>query len=93
MRTLASCGLKDGDCGLTDKSAPGDWRLPTKAEWEATLARAGALGCTRDGSGEPPSLTDDAGFTCYGTGTGSSFTGVGLFLYWSSTGGEDARNA
>ena len=42
----AAAGLKDGDCGgLTDKSSPGDWRLPTKDEWSATIARAVALGC------------------------------------------------
>lgn len=32
----------DGAWGgeLTDGSRPGDWRLPTKGEWEATIARA-----------------------------------------------------
>ena len=27
--------LADGQCGLTDGSVAGDWRLPTKEEWEA----------------------------------------------------------
>jgi hypothetical protein len=31
----ASAGLAHGSCGLTDGSAAGDWRLPTKEEWEA----------------------------------------------------------
>ncbi len=26
--------LKNGDCGLTDKSQSGEWRLPTKYEWQ-----------------------------------------------------------
>ncbi len=29
--------LSDGQCGLTDNSLPGDWRLATRAEWEAIL--------------------------------------------------------
>jgi hypothetical protein len=28
----AAASLKDGDCNLTDKSTPGDWRLPTRDE-------------------------------------------------------------
>jgi len=81
----AAAGLKNGDCGLADKSSPGDWRLATKAEWEATIARAVALGCTLFGSGGPPSLTDDAGTACYGTGAGSSFASVASDVYWGST--------
>ena len=78
----AAAGLKAGDCRLTDGSSPGDWRLPTKAEWEATIARAVALGCT---FGHAPSLTNDAGTACYGDGTGSSRVGVASVGYWSST--------
>jgi hypothetical protein len=78
----AAAELKAGDCGLTDGSSPGDWRLPTKAEWEATIAKAVALGCTFD---KAPSLTNDAGTACYGDGTGSSSVGVGSVGYWSST--------
>jgi hypothetical protein len=69
----AAAGLKDGDCGLTDGSSPGDWRLPTKDEWSATMAHAVALGCT--GVASPP-LTNDAGTACFGNGSASSFTGV-----------------
>ena len=50
---------------LTDKSSPGDWRLPTMDEWNATIARALGLGCTWTGSVGPPSLTNDAGTACY----------------------------
>ena len=81
----AAAGLKDGACGLTDKSAAGDWRLPTKDEWSATFARAVALGCRLGGLGVPPSLTNDAGDACYGSGVGSSFAGVASDFYWSST--------
>ncbi len=79
--------LATGTCGLTDGSAPGDWRLPTKAEWAATIARAVALGCVV-GAGGPPSLTDDWGFACLGSGSGSSFVDVVGGLYWSSTADE-----
>jgi hypothetical protein len=81
----AAASLKAGDCGLTDGSSPGDWRLPTKAEWEATIAKGAALGCT---FGKAPSLTDDTGTACYGDGTGASPAGVASVGYWSSTLGE-----
>src|SRR5262249_27494854 len=42
---MAVAALKDGDCMLKDGSAPGDWRLPTNAEWEATMKDAKAKGC------------------------------------------------
>jgi len=79
-------GLKAGDCGLTDHSSAGDWRLPTKDEWSATVAQAVALGC----GGAPPTLTDDAGTGCMETGAGSSFTGAGRGHYWSSSTNEGA---
>ncbi len=34
--TVASLG--DGNCGLTDQSASGDWRLPTPEEWQWSSA-------------------------------------------------------
>jgi len=79
----AAAGLEDGECGLTDGSSPGDWRLPTKEEWETTLARAVELGC------ESPSLTDTPGTGCYSAGT-QPFTGVMTYSYSSST--SDAVN-
>lgn len=81
----AAAGLKDGDCSLTDGSSAGDWRLPTKDEWSATIARAVALGCTFPGT--HPSLTNDAGATCLSVGP-SSFAGVVSGNYWSSTANE-----
>jgi hypothetical protein len=74
----AAAGLEDGECGLTDGSSPGDWRLPTKEEWEATVERADALGCT------DPCLTNTPGDDCYSAGP-QPFTGVQSDWYWSST--------
>jgi hypothetical protein len=83
----AAAGLADGQCGLTDGSSAGDWRLPTKAEWEATIARAVALGCKSGGAGSPPSLTNDPGTGCLIPGP-TSFTGVQSNAYWSSSANE-----
>lgn len=80
----AAAGLKDGDCGLTDKSSPGDWRLPTKAEWEETVQHAVDYLSCKVGQSGGPSLTNDAGTACYAIGP-SSFAGVVSALYWSST--------
>jgi hypothetical protein len=74
----AAAGLKNGDCMLTDGSSPGDWRLPTQAEWEATMEKALALSCTG------PTLTNDAGTACITAGP-TSFAGVQADYYWSST--------
>src|SRR5687768_15234248 len=78
--------LTDGDCGLTDGSSAGNWRLPTKAEGQATIAHAVAvLGCTSNFSGVPPSLTNDLGTDCLAEGP-TSFTGViNHYIYWSSS--------
>jgi hypothetical protein len=56
----AAAGLKDGDCGLTDGSGAGDWRLPTADEANAAVATfagatPGALYWT--GTGDASSLT------------------------------------
>jgi Protein of unknown function (DUF1566) len=66
--------LQDGDCGLTDGSRPGDWRLPSKAEWVAMV----------DCSCGEVALGDDLGTACYAGGA-SSFRGVQPTDYWSST--------
>jgi hypothetical protein len=74
----AVAGLKNGDCMLTDGSAPGDWRLPTQQEWETTMEKALALGCSG------PTLTNDPGTGCITAGP-SSFTTVEADYYWSGT--------
>jgi Protein of unknown function (DUF1566) len=69
------------DCGLSDGSSPGEWRLPSKAEWQAMVADADGLGCD-------PTITNDAGDGCWDaacvTAGDCSFSGVASF-YWSAT--------
>jgi len=84
----AAAALEDGDCGLTDHSAPGDWRLPTSAEWTATAAKALELGCT-GGNRLNPTWTNDPGTECLVLGP-TSFVHVPLFGAWSSTTFEGA---
>jgi hypothetical protein len=45
LMNQAAANLKDGDCGPTDHSSPGDWRRPTKEKWSATIAMAVTLNC------------------------------------------------
>jgi hypothetical protein len=78
----AAAALENGQCGLTDHSKPGDWRLPSNAEWMAMVDAAKnhpLLHCTN------PALTDDSGSACFDGGGGSSFVNVALDGYWSST--------
>ncbi|MEN8217378.1 MAG: DUF1566 domain-containing protein, partial [Pseudomonadota bacterium] len=68
-----AANLRQGECGLRDGSRIGDWRLPTKEEWEAML----------DKRYEKPALSN-----AEGTGQwteGDAFTGVKSYWYWSST--------
>lgn len=66
--------LGEGRCGLTDGSEPGDWRLPTRDEWELMVQ------C----SCGPVALSDDVGRNCYDSGE-SSFRNVEADDYWSAT--------
>jgi hypothetical protein len=81
----AAAALANGQCGLTDNSSAGDWRLPTMDEWRVTIARALALGCYHFGNGSLPLLTSNAGTGCAGMGGSSVFVGVSFNYYWSST--------
>jgi hypothetical protein len=83
-----AASLTDGRCGLTDGSAEGEWRLPTKAEWEAMIAHAVAMGCFGSNA---PSVTNDPGTGCLESGP-TSFTGVQLSIYWSSSALEATPN-
>jgi hypothetical protein len=75
---LTVAGLSSGHCGLTDNSSPGDWRLPTKAEWEAMVADTKPLNCT-------PKIPNDAGTHCWADmDSGSSFIGVEDGFHWSA---------
>jgi hypothetical protein len=68
--------LAHGQCGLTDNSKAGDWRLPTREEWSKTTAGAVSRGCYL------PTLTDMAGTACFANNP--PFTGVWA-SYWSSS--------
>jgi hypothetical protein len=71
--------LHSGQCGLTDGSVAGNWRLPTKSEWTALL-KADCFG-----SGFP-TLPDRSGFRCYDASAASQWaTGLQAKTYWSST--------
>jgi hypothetical protein len=74
-----TANLADGQCGLTDKSVAGDWRLPTKAEWDALFAQAAANACAS------PKIPDRLGTGCCGTAP-CAFTGIANDIaYWSGT--------
>jgi hypothetical protein len=70
MDTAAA--LESGKCELTDGSAILEWRLPTKAEWEAFMSP----------EYEEPALADTRGDAQWLEG--DAFTGVQSFFYWTS---------
>jgi len=70
--------LKDGGCGLTDGSQPGDWRLPTFDDWQEAMDGVAGV-CTT-----APFWLNDAGTGCWGSGP-SSIAGVASGYYWSSS--------
>lgn len=74
--TVAQLG--DGQCGLTDGSSPGDWRLPTQAEWEIVLTQAVSNGCSA------PFIPDTLGTGCCGVDP-CAFNNTLLLSHWSST--------
>ena len=75
-------GNDPDDCGLSDGSSPGEWRLPTKADWEAMVGDANGV---RGGLTCNPAITNDEGTACSQEGAGSSFTNVFGLYYCSST--------
>ena len=83
--------LADGECGLSDGSRSGQWRLPTVEEWRATIAPATAMGCSMEGPGTPPALTNTAGTECLSAGP-TAFLGVASDGYWSMTGNPQHPN-
>ena len=74
----AAAALADGQCGLTDGSEAGHWRLPTKEEWEAFYSTLYY----------DPALVDTQGDARWSEG--DAFTTVQSYNYWSST--EDAND-
>jgi hypothetical protein len=71
--------LADGQCGLSDGSKPGDWRLPTRDEYQAM----------RDQKYTSPALSNAAGTAQWQEG--DAFSSVHAYHYWSST--EYASNS
>jgi hypothetical protein len=67
--------LADGQCGLSDGSKAGDWRLPTKEEWKAML----------DKKYEYPALSNAAGTGQWKEGDAFSGVSTSWTWYWSST--------
>jgi hypothetical protein len=72
--------LSNGDCGLTDGSSAGDWRLPTQVEWDAFTCTQYLNPAICDTSGHAQ-WTQDNPFTCC---DGSSLEIQDLRL-WTST--------
>ena len=72
------------DCGLSDGSSAGEWRLPSVSEWEAMVGDALGEGGDPDCKATPPTITNDSGGGCWATGP-SSFTDVQSVFYWSSS--------
>jgi len=71
--TDKAAALHTGECGLTDSSSKGDWRLPTKEEWEALF----------DKKYYGPALSNAAGTAQWSEG--DAFNNVQTRFYWSST--------
>jgi hypothetical protein len=70
---VAAAVLTSGTCGLTDGSKAGDWRLPSKAEWEAFMSAVYIN----------PALVNTVGDAQWSEG--DAFTGVLSDAYWSLT--------
>ncbi len=75
LSDLPGPGSDPDDCGLSDGSSPGEWRLASKAEWQAMIA---------DGTACTPRITNDIGDGCWSDGP-STFLNVKNAFYWSST--------
>jgi hypothetical protein len=84
--TNSAATLESGQCGLTDGSTAGRWRLPTRVEWENAIDTAvNTLGCSG------PTLTTNNGNSCFNAtpvGPGElehAFENVQSSAFWSST--------
>lgn len=90
VAALADLSPPFEDCGLSDGSTPGEWRLPTASEWTEMVEDAVELGCTGTYG---PTITNDEGTACWQEGSGTaSFEGVTSSFYWSATTGYGAMS-
>jgi len=80
----AAVNLSDGEHGLTDGSFDGDWRLPTKEEWEEFVDRSYYRPplCNTEGNGQ---WAEGDPFIGVQTVYPDSRTPTWCTLYWSST--------
>jgi hypothetical protein len=72
--SIASGGVNQ-DCGLSDGSLPGEWRVPTEAEFES-------LACPEY---DNPAVSNSAGTGQWVSGDPFLDLGTGNVYYWSST--------
>ena len=84
----AAADLAHGQCGLTDGSLPGDWRLPTLACPSGTTCSfatppTGEFATIFAPSCSAPYILDTAGSECWSEG--DPFSGVQSYHYWSAT--------
>jgi hypothetical protein len=77
----SAANLAHGQCGLSDGSKPGDWRLPTRNEWNAMV----------DNKYRWPALSNAAGTEPWKEG--DAFSGVPAGRYWSSTPSANATGS
>ena len=84
-------GLAEGQCGLSDRSQAGDWRLPTVQEVEDLVRDArDRMGCTGTSPcdvdpGNAPALPNDSGDQCLAVGPGSWSGVTAQTVIWTST--------
>jgi len=85
--SIAAANLAHGQCGLTDGSLPGDWRLPTlqcPSGNQCDLAEAtGEFASLFAPSCPAPWILDTAGTGCWAEG--GPFSGMASTLYMSAT--------
>ena len=82
----STAGLADGQCGLTDNSSAGNWRLPTLRCLSGSgcdvAGTTGELASIFAPSCPAPQVPDTAGTGCWSEG--NPFSGLRSYL-WSST--------
>ena len=82
-QACAGMSADECDCGLSDHSSPGEWRLPSMAEWKSMISAGwGSDSCA-------PAISNDVGNGCWEQGcfesSTCSFYGVQSAGYWSSS--------